>query len=139
MARKQDSKKVVVKRKRVGVRQSVSDKHPAWSNAMYWSFIRSGLRAKFLRYPVKYIVLAEAKRPAKPSTGKLKWEYQCSYCANWYPQKDIALDHIVPCGSLKSYADLPGFVERMFCHADGLQVLCTGCHKLKTQRDKEDG
>jgi 5-methylcytosine-specific restriction endonuclease McrA len=32
--------------------------------------------------------------------------------------------------------DLPGFVERLFCEVDNLQVLCEGCHNIKTQAEK---
>lgn len=42
----------------------------------------------------------------------------------------------MPAGSLQSASDLPGFVERLFCEIDGLQVLCNNCHDLKTKQEK---
>jgi hypothetical protein len=33
---------------------------PAWTEAKFFSFLRSGLRAKWSRWPAKYAVLAEA-------------------------------------------------------------------------------
>lgn len=129
--RKNTTKKRVVRKK-----QSTNDKHSGWSNAQYWQFIRAGLRAKFTRYPPKWQVLAEAKRVAE-NNPRAKWEYLCTTCFGWYLQKDVTVDHIVPCGSLKSYEDLAGFVERLFCPADGLQVLCIQCHKAKTKADRE--
>jgi len=48
--------------------------------------------------------------------------------------KEIQVDHVEPCGSLKTFEDLPGFVRRLFCEADGLQVLCkANCHRRKTK------
>lgn len=52
-------------------------------------------------------------------------------------QKDVQVDHIIPAGSLQSTDDLKGFVERLFCSIDGLQVLCKPCHDDKTQKEKE--
>ena len=39
-------------------------------------------------------------------------------------EKKINVDHINAAGSLRSSKDLPGFVERLFCEVDNLQVLC---------------
>jgi 5-methylcytosine-specific restriction endonuclease McrA len=47
------------------------------------------------------------------------------------------VDHIIGAGSLNCAADLPGFVERLFCEQDNLQVLCTECHDKKTKLEKE--
>lgn len=50
-------------------------------------------------------------------------------------RKEVQIDHIEPAGSLKGFDDLPGFVERLFCEVDGLQVLCKdGCHNKKTHK-----
>jgi hypothetical protein len=55
-------------------------------------------------------------------------------CKRWFPEKETQLDHIVECGSLREFSDLPGFVERLFCESDGFQVLCKGCHNKKTHK-----
>ena len=44
-------------------------------------------------------------------------------------QKETNVHHRTPCGSLTCFADLPGFVERLFCEADKLEVICKACHK----------
>ena len=46
------------------------------------------------------------------------------------------VDHIHPAGSLNTAEDLPGFVERLFCEQDNLQVLCTACNDKKTLKEK---
>jgi 5-methylcytosine-specific restriction endonuclease McrA len=108
-----------------------------WSEARYFSFIRSALRKASMRWPVKQDVLNENRR-AKQFEGRHKFEYQCEACEEWKVGKEVAVDHINPAGSLKTYADLPGFVERLFCEADNLQLLCVDCHQAKTNKERED-
>jgi hypothetical protein len=50
--------------------------------------------------------------------------------------KEVAVDHIVPAGQLRSFDDLPKFVEILFCEADNLQVLCHACHGRKTLNER---
>jgi hypothetical protein len=42
--------------------------------------------------------------------------------------KETAVDHIVPCGSIKCFEDIGPFVQRLLCEMDDLRVLCTKCH-----------
>ena len=120
--------------------------HPEWTTAKFFGFIRSGLREKFNRYPPKYDALKRASKviPAgKYKTGqkagqdKFRKVYTCASCEKDFMQKDVQVDHIIPAGSLQSTDDLKGFVERLFCSIDGLQVLCKPCHDDKTQKEKE--
>lgn len=137
MAKEKATKPKKKATKRKGVKRTPPFVHwPEWSEAQFWSFLRSGLRSKHQRYPPRYAVLDAAKRKSQSDNKRLKWEFQCNVCRNWYPQKEISVDHIVPCGTLKSFEDLPGFVERLFVGVPGLQCLCTGCHNLKTAQDK---
>lgn len=99
-----------------------------YTESGFFSFIRSGLRSKYQRWAPRYAVLAAAKRPSKSDNPRLKWEFQCAICKKWHPQKLVEVDHIVPCGSLKAFSDLPGFVERLFCEQEDLRVLCKPCH-----------
>lgn len=110
-----------------------------WTSARYWSFIRSALRRAFTKYPVKYQVKNEASRPYVGPDKRRKKEYQCNVCKDWFPDKEVAIDHIKPCGSLKDYKDLPEFVATLFCEADNLQCICKGCHHIKTQEERKNG
>lgn len=104
----------------------------AWTEAKYWGYIRGALRQAFLRYPVR----GAAKRRQARRQGRHS-KYECEQCGELYDNKDVQVDHITPCGTLRAYDDLPGFVQRLFCEADGLQVLCTGCHQTKTKQDNK--
>ena len=110
-----------------------------WTRARYFAFIRSALRRASMKYPVKFQV-KDAVRRVKPkgASGRHVFEYQCVVCKNYHPDKNVAVDHIVQAGSLNCYEDLPGFVERLFCEADNLQVMCHVCHQLKTNKESRD-
>lgn len=110
--------------------------YPEWSTARFWGFVRSGLRAKANRWPPKFLVLKEAKRDYQGDNKRLKFEYLCAICQQYHPQKEIEVDHIVPCGKLSSFEDLPGFVERLFCGKEGLRVVCKSCHKELTRAER---
>lgn len=107
------------------------------SVAAFWGFIRSALRQKSRWWkPILQAKLA-ARRRYKGPNKRLKWEYFCSKCGKYYPDKNIEVDHIIPCGTLRSGDDLKGFVERLFCEAEHLVVLCKPCHKIKTKNEKD--
>lgn len=114
-----------------------SEMYPKWTRARYWSFIRSALRKAFTRYPPRFECLSAASRPYTGTDKRKKKEYQCAECKEWFVQKNVQVDHIEPCGSLRTYRDLAGFVKRLFCHVDGLRVLCIECHKKITQENKK--
>lgn len=107
------------------------------TESAFWGWIRSALRQKSRWWkPV-----SEAKNRAKRAyTGKnkrQKWEYECAECKQYYKGTDINVDHKIPAGTLKCANDLPGFIERLFCEVDGLQVLCTECHNKKTALERK--
>ena len=109
--------------------------YPKWTTAKFWSFLRSGFRQKFNRWPPKYECLEKAKRTV--SGQRHRYEYQCAECEGWFKQKDVEVDHITPVGSLNNYDDLVGFVKRMFVSTDKLRVVCKTCHKAKTYGSKK--
>lgn len=107
------------------------------TESAFWSFIRSTLRQKSRWWkPITQCKL-ESRRPYKGPLKRQKFEYQCNSCKKWFPEKKINVDHIIGAGSLNCGADLPGFVERLFCEQDNLQVLCEVCHNEKTQLEKQ--
>jgi 5-methylcytosine-specific restriction endonuclease McrA len=107
------------------------------TESAFWSFIRSTLRQKSRWWKPITQCKMESRRPYKGPLKRQKFEYQCNSCKKWFPEKKINVDHIVGAGSLNCAADLPGFVERLFCEQDNLQVLCEVCHNEKTQLEKK--
>ena len=105
-----------------------------WTEARFWSFIRSLLRSGFRKWGVKVDAQQRARRLKKGY--KRRYEYRCNKCKGWFPNSQVEVDHITPAGSLKCYDDLAGFVHRLFPEIDGLQVLCKPCHKVKTAEER---
>ena len=107
------------------------------SESAFWGFIRSALRQKSRWWKPITQCKQNAKRPYKGVNKRQKFEYQCSKCKKWFPDKQINIDHITPAGELNKADDLPGFVERLFVEESGLQCLCQNCHNEKTKQEKE--
>ena len=106
------------------------------TESAFWSFIRSALRQKSRWWKPISLCKQKARRNYKGPNKRQKYEYQCNHCKKWYAEKNINVDHIIPAGTLTCANDLPGFVERLFCEIDNLQVLCTHCHDIKSKEDK---
>lgn len=98
------------------------------TESAFWSWIRSALRQKTRWWKPIADVKKASRRAYNGNNKRQKFEYQCVICKEWFPDKQVEADHIVPAGSLKSSDDLKGFVERLFCEAEGLRVLCKDCH-----------
>ena len=106
------------------------------TESAFWSFIRSALRQKSRWWKPITECKLEARRAYLGPLKRQKYEYQCNTCKKWFPEKKINVDHIIGAGSLNCADDLPGFVERLFCEQDNLQVLCETCHDIKTKLEK---
>jgi 5-methylcytosine-specific restriction endonuclease McrA len=110
-----------------------------WTEAQFWSFLRSNLRLASRKWPpLARHALLGCRRPSESGNKKLKWEYQCAECKGWFPRNKVEVDHIVPAGSLRSLDDIAGFVERLFVENEGLVVLCERCHRIKTSSSQKD-
>lgn len=121
--------------KKVVIRKAKPRNAGTLTESAFWSLIRSTLRQKSRWWKPIALAKQRAKRAYKGTNKRQKFEYQCNMCKNWFPEKDINVDHIIPAGTLLSAQDLPGFVERLFCEVEGLQVLCSKCHDLKTKNE----
>jgi len=105
------------------------------TQAQFFSMIRSALRAlTVFRWKPIQATLNKARRRAKKK--RVTYEYLCCECKEWYPKKDVQVDHKIPAGQLRSFDELGNFAQRLFCEEDGLQVMCRSCHKHKTDEDR---
>lgn len=122
----------------------------SWTTARFFSFISSALRSAWMRYPVKYEVLNDACVGVKinKQSGRPAKHYECALCGRTFTAKSVQVDHVVPVGSLRSFDDIQGVCERLFCGKDDLQLICSykgkldgieACHKIKTRKEKKLG
>lgn len=111
-----------------------------WTQARFASFIKSALRAASRKWPQKHEALKKAcvgKRLNK-ATGKDVFHYKCAACSNLFKAVDVQVDHIDPVVSVENGFEGWGiYIERMFCEADGYQVLCKTCHSVKTANERK--
>ena len=107
--------------------------YPAWTEARYRQFIRSGLRKLWQKWPPKFDCMNEGRRTVE---GKRhKYEHQCNHCKEWFTAKQIQIDHIDPVGS---DGDWNVFIERLLVGKDKLQKLCYDCHRIKTKEERDN-
>ena len=116
------------------MKKSINENYSQWSDAQFWSFVRSGLRAKWVRWPPRFEVIKNSRRAVE--NKRHKWEVKCAKCKRWHMQKNIQVDHIVPVGTLKDYSHLPDFVRKLFVPVTGLRVLCKPCHTKITNEER---
>jgi hypothetical protein len=105
------------------------------TSAGFFGMIRSALRRLSIRWKPRNDYLLSVRRP-KVGGGRSKWEYECQICKSWFIRAHIEVDHILACGSLKSFDDIGPFVQRLLCEKDGFRALCKGCHNQITQKER---
>lgn len=103
-----------------------------------YSYIRSALRRLWMHSPIRRNVRAQA---FVMKEGRSLW-YMCDECLRLVMQKETAVDHIEPVGPTPGSRNAPPgyswdtFMERLFCDASNLRVVCKECHKEKTAQEK---
>ena len=109
-----------------------------FTHSQFFNWLRVVLRRASLRWRPRREALVKARRQ-RSDTPRKAFEYKCSFCQQWFREKEVEADHIIPVGSLTSFDDLPGFVARLFVEADGYQCVCKKCHKGKTHAKNNSG
>lgn len=110
-----------------------------WTEAEFWQKIRSGMRNISRWWVVARLAKEKARRKYTGKDKRLKWEYKCNICKNYFPEKQIACHHSVQVGSLNCAEDLPGFVNRLFTENIGdYEILCHKCHLAFHNTEKEN-
>ena len=112
-----------------------------WTEARFRAFIISALRAYMKRFPPKWKALKAASlgRLINKRSGRLAEHYRCAECLEPFVARDVQVDHINPVvDPAKGFEDWPTYMERLYCEADNLQVLCKPCHKDKTNEERKE-
>jgi hypothetical protein len=127
--------KKVIKRKSTTV---FSRNAGTMTESQYFSKIRSMLRSGFRYWKPMQLALEAASRPSQSINKRIKKEYQCAKCKNWFKRADVEIDHIEECGSLSKYEDIVPFLQRLTKEEiTAYDILCRPCHKIKTYKYKE--
>lgn len=93
-------------------------------------FLIAWLRRGSYRTPVRQ----EVKKGARIARGI----YKCAKCLGSFRNGEFAIDHKKPVVDPKrGFVDWNEFIDRLYCPASGLQVLCHPCHDSKTQRENK--
>lgn len=106
-----------------------------WTEAGFWGWMRSGLRRMSLTWPPLRDIMRRNRRPYSGPDKRTKWEHRCDLCGGWFKAKEIEVDHIEPCGSLREWGDVEGFVRRLFCEGDGLRKTCVECNQARNIKE----
>jgi len=105
------------------------------TTAGFFGLIRSALRRLSIRWKPRTEYLNSVRRP-KVGGGRSKFEYECQVCHNWFIKAHIEVDHILACGSLRSFGDIGPFVQRLLCEKKGFRALCKPCHLIHTNEER---
>ncbi len=106
------------------------------TEAQYFAMILSALRGTTRFWKPCLMALEAASRPSQSTNKRLKKEYQCNHCKEWFKRKDVEIDHIIPCQGITSYDRIVTWL--MLAHVEeGFQILCKPCHRIKTNEERK--
>ena len=110
-----------------------------WTESRYRNFIISMLR----RGSGSWAPKQEVKKAARVSRGI----YECAGCGQEVTASvkvdgkrvsNVFVDHINPVVDPSvGFTTWDEYIERMFCEADNLQLLCKSCHDSKTKQERQ--
>lgn len=98
------------------------------TESAFFQWLRQVLRRSSMYWKPIQQVRKEAQVPYKGTNKRRKFSYVCGVCKGEFDAKNINIHHKVDCGSLKSFEDLSGFAERLFCEKEHLIAICSSCH-----------
>jgi len=109
----------------------------SWTEARFNSFVKSSLRKASVKWPPRYQALADAFVGVKinKKSGRPAKHYKCAECKDDFPASAIAVDHIEPIVPVTGFTTWDEVINNLFCEKDGLQVLCSECHKIKSKEE----
>lgn len=109
-----------------------------WTEARFDGFITSILRSGTRRWAPKYQAVNDAKTSIKinKTTGRKAAHFKCASCKKDFPRTQIQVDHKEPIGVCATWDE---FINRLFCEAVNLQILCLICHAVKTKKERTNG
>ena len=107
-----------------------------WTEAKWKSFIKNQLRSATR----KWAPISDCLKNARVQRGL----YECAECEQHVPTtvkegarrtKNVFVDHIEPIVPVTGWISWDSCIERMFCEAKNLQLLCKSCHDSKSKEE----
>lgn len=122
----------------------ICTKHVFKTESAFFTWVRSGLRqGLWMKHPIKMEMLNSQRRKIKnprpnPRKGaELVWGYDCAVCGGQFTAPNVEVDHKVGEHSLKSIEDVVTFFKKlMLVTPSDLQIICKGCHGIKTYAER---
>ena len=116
-----------------------------WTEARFRSFIRGGLRSISMRWPPKNRVKQNARveRGVYLCAGYERGSHEVPVSLPPKPGNkrrinNSVVDHVEPVVDPKhGFVSWDELIKRLFCEADGFQILCHECHKNKTSDERK--
>lgn len=105
---------------------------PRKGEPWYAGYLRDQIRRIWGWSPERRKALNRARVPGPRKAGEERWV--CEGCgAQPLNNKQRDVDHIIECESLNGWDGWGPFIARTLdVQADGLKVLCSGCHDPKS-------
>lgn len=111
-----------------------------WTEGRIKGFVVSVLRAGSRKWPPKYQTLNDAYvgQRLNEKTNREGKHYLCALCEGEFPAKEVEVDHIEPVISSKGFTSWDDYIARLFCDKSNMQVVCKGCHRIKSYNETQE-
>jgi len=129
---KRKRKKKAPKKRRIKVPKTINA--GTMTGRQFWQMIRHILRKRTIYWLPIVNVRNKAKIPYKGPNKRRKFSFVCERCHLPFPATGVNVHHKIPAGELNCAEDLPGFVTRLFCEEQDLELLCTHCHDAEHKK-----
>ena len=112
----------------------------SWTEGRLKAFVIAVLRSGTRRYPPKWETLKDAYVGIRlnEKTNREGKHYLCALCEGEFPAKEVEVDHIEPVVPKEGFTTWDDYISRLFCDKSNMQVVCKGCHKIKSYNEGQE-
>lgn len=107
------------------------------TDAAFKGWLSSALRQVWSNHPAKIELLNSGRMTFKSPTSNRKiYHNKCMHCSNWFPMKDLEINHIKTVGGFDlSYIGKQAD-NLLNVSVDDLERLCKACHSVVTYSER---
>jgi 5-methylcytosine-specific restriction endonuclease McrA len=108
-------------------------------NLVLKTFLISQLRRISYKWPAFGATKMNARigKAINPATGRAQWRTRCELCNYEFFETSTEVDHKDPVVPIAGWDSFDGYVARLFCGPEDLQVVCKPCHRAKTHKENQ--